>query len=365
MIIKQFHFQNWRNLKENTLIPCESVNIFYGDNAQGKTNILEALWTCSGAKSFRGSKENEMIAFSKEQAKLELTFDSKNREQSIVYTLGNKKKVLLNQVEQKKLSDLYETVFMVVFAPNHLNLVKEGPAIRRQFIDFGLERLKPSFMHLEEQYSRALDQRNALLRDQNFQQMHQDMLEIWEDHLAKLGSTIVFQRQKYIEHILPFATKFYYELSGKKEELSLIYDGLEYSSQNKGYEKLKEALKESRENDRHVGYTTVGPHRHDLHIQINGISARTFGSQGQQRSAALSLKMAEAEVLSQYVGETPVILLDDVMSELDSDRQDFLLNKFSGRQIFITCCDPASVLRMVKGKTFYIEKGELHEQSQS
>ncbi len=365
MIIKKFHFWNWRNIKENTIVPCETVNIFYGDNAQGKTNILEALWLCSGAKSFRGAKENEMIAFEEQQAKLDLTFESQNRLQTLSYVLGNKKKVLLNGVEQKKLSDLYETVFMVVFAPDHLDLVKEGPSVRRHFIDFGLERLKPSFIHLEEQYQRALDQRNALIRENGHQFMEMDLLDIWEDHLAKLGSMMVFQRKKYIEHITPFATKFYYELSGKKEELTLWYEGEEFSSENNGYELLKTALKESRENDRHVGYTTVGPHRHDFHIHINGISARTFGSQGQQRSAALSLKMAEAEVLSEYVGEKPIILLDDVMSELDSDRQDFLLNKFSGRQIFITCCDPASVLRMVEGKTFYIKKGELYEETKS
>lgn len=363
MIIKEFHFSNWRNLKENTIVPCETVNIFFGDNAQGKTNLLEALWLCSGAKSFRGAKENEMIEFDKQQANLKLVFFSKERDQELNFSLGNKKKVFLNHVEQKKLSDLYETIFMVVFAPNHLNLVKEGPAIRRHFIDFGLERLKPSFISLEEQYNRALDQRNTLIREQNFQHYSMDMLELWEDHLAKLGSMMVYQRQRYVEHLAPFATDFYHELSGKKEYLSLKYDGFEFSSENNGYELLKQSLKESRGNDSKVGYTTVGPHRHDLQISINGNSARIYGSQGQQRSAALSLKMAEAEVLSEYVGEKPIILLDDVMSELDSERQDFLLNKFSGRQIFITSCDPASVLRMVEGKTFYIKQGEIYENS--
>ena len=363
MIVKQFHFSNWRNLKENIITPCETVNIFYGDNAQGKTNLLEALWVCSGAKSFRGAKENEMIAFEEQRAKLQLNFLAKEREQELVYSLGSKKKVLLNNVEKKKLSDLYETIFMVVFAPNHLNLVKEGPAVRRNFIDFGLERLKPSFITLEEQYNRALDQRNSLIREQNFQHFGEEMLELWEEHLANLGSKMVYQRQKYVEHIIHFATNFYYELSGKKEKLSLAYEGSEFSSEHNGYELLKQALKESRENDHRVGYTTVGPHRHDLNITINGVSARIFGSQGQQRSAALALKMAEAEVLSEYVGETPIILLDDVMSELDGERQDFLLNKFIGRQIFITCCDPASVLRMVEGKTFYIKQGEIYEET--
>ncbi len=362
MIVQQLAFQSWRNLKNNVIEPCETINVFYGDNGQGKTNLLEALWVCSGAKSFRGAKENEMIEFGQKQAKLQLKFYSHDRDQQLELAIGEKKSILLNDVE-KKASDLYESVFSVVFAPNHLSLVKDGPAARRGFIDFALSRLKPSFITLEEQYNRALDQRNALLRDLNTPGYMEGLLDLWEDSLARLGSTYARQRQKYVEKIEPFATKFYYELSGKQETLELQYDGVDVSADNEGYEKLVTALKNARETDKRLGYTTVGPHRHDLQITINGISARNFGSQGQQRSAALALKMAEAEVLSQYFDEKPMILLDDVMSELDSNRQDFILNKFSGRQIFITCCDPASVLRLKQGKSFLIEKGEIHEQA--
>jgi len=361
MTVQQLQFQNWRNLRDDTIVPCETINVFYGDNGQGKTNLLEALWICSGAKSFRGAKDTEMLAFHQKQARLSLKFFSHKREQNLELSFGEKKTILLNDVE-KKFSDLYESIFAVVFAPNHLSLVKDGPAARRNFIDFALSRLKPSFLSLEEQYNRAVDQRNALLRDMNTNRYMDGLLDLWEDAIARLGSMYARQRQKYVEKITPFATKFYYELSGKMETLELIYDGNEVSSDQGGYEKLIALLKESRDTDKRLGYTTVGPHRHDLQITINGISARNFGSQGQQRSAALALKMAEAEVLSEYFDEKPIILLDDVMSELDSNRQDFILNKFSGRQIFITCCDPASVLRLKQGKSFQIDKGVIHEE---
>jgi DNA replication and repair protein RecF len=363
MKVTRFHFENFRNLKENTLIPCEGINVFYGDNAQGKTNLLEAIWLCSGAKSFRGAGNGDLIAFGEHFANLTMDFVSQNREQTLSFRLGEKKRVVLNGVEKKSTSDLIETVFAVVFAPNHLRLVKDGPQERRTFMDFALCRLKPSFSHLQEQYQRALTQRNALLHNYGQHSSQMDtMLELWEEALANLGSIYARQRQKYVEKILPIAEKFYFELSGEKETLSLQYDGENCSADCGGYEFLIEALKNSREQDARFGYTSVGPHRHDLQILINGISARSFGSQGQQRSAALALKMAEAEVLSDYFGEKPIILLDDVMSELDSSRQDFILNKFCGRQIFITCCDPASVLRLHQGKSFYIEKGDIVEQ---
>ncbi len=363
MTVLDFSFAHWRNLKEAKLIPDPEMNVFYGDNAQGKTNLLEALWLCSGAKSFRGAKEHELIEFDQKSAKLTMRFLSHGREQCLEYHLGENKAILLNGVEKKSASELFGTVFAVVFAPNHLGLVKDGPGVRRQFMDFALSRLKPTFQNLEENYNRALEQRNALLKNMQLFEKTEGLLDLWEDSLARLGSMYARQRQKYVEKLTPFASRFYYELSGEKEELGLNYDGAEYSSDCGGYEKLIEQLKESRATDKKLGYTTVGPHRHDLDITINGISARTFGSQGQQRSAALSLKMAEAEVLSDYVDEKPIILLDDVMSELDSSRQDYLLNKFSGRQIFITCCDPASVLRLKQGKCFYIEQGELCEKT--
>ena len=363
MIILDFKLINWRNLKETKLIPNAEMNVIYGDNAQGKTNFLEALWICSGARSFRGSKENELIGFNQKNAKLVMNFISHGREQHLEYTLGDKKEILLNGVEKKSANDLFGTIFAVVFSPNHLGLIKEGPSVRRQFIDFALARLKPTFQNLEEQYGRALDQRNALLRNIHQNPNMEPLLDLWEDALARLGSTYARQREKYVERITPFAQKFYFELSGEQENLDLCYDGANYSSDKGGYERLLDELKNSRETDKKLGYTTVGPHRHDLLVTINGISARTFGSQGQQRSAALALKMAEAEVLSDYVDEKPIILLDDVMSELDSSRQDYLLNKFSGRQIFITCCDPVSVLRLKEGTCFYVEQGEIYEKN--
>ena len=363
MTVLDFEVTNFRNLKTQRLTPNPEMNVFYGDNAQGKTNLLEALWICSGARSFRGAKDSEMVGFDEKQAKLTMNFFSHGREQRLEYRLGEKKEIFLNGVEKKSASDLYETLFAVVFAPNHLGLIKDGPHVRRQFVDFALTRLKPSFQNLEEQYEKTLNQRNALLKNMQLSSDVGGLLDLWEDALARLGSIYARQREKYVEKITPFATGFYYELSGEQEELEIGYDGIEHSADHGGYERLVQDLRDSRETDKKLGYTTVGPHRHDLIITINGISARTFGSQGQQRSASLALKMAEAEVLSEYVQEKPIILLDDVMSELDSNRQDYLLNRFSGRQIFITCCDPASVLRLKEGSCFYIEQGEICEKT--
>jgi DNA replication and repair protein RecF len=243
MKVTRFHFENFRNLKENTLIPCEGINVFYGDNAQGKTNLLEAIWLCSGAKSFRGAGNGDLITFGEHFANLTMDFVSQNREQTLSFRLGEKKRVVLNGVEKKSTSDLIETVFAVVFAPNHLRLVKDGPQERRTFMDFALCRLKPSFSHLQEQYQRALTQRNALLHNYGQHSFQMDtMLELWEEALANLGSIYARQRQKYVEKILPIAEKFYFELSGEKETLSLQYDGENCSADCGGYEFLIEAL---------------------------------------------------------------------------------------------------------------------------
>lgn len=360
MTVTEFHGLHFRNLREFTLRPHEQVNIFYGDNAQGKTNLLEALWLCTGARSFRGAKEGECVAFSQTAAALDLSFIAGGRDQKIGLRLGEKKEILLNGVKKKSLSELSQAALGVIFAPNHLGLIKDGPAARRDFLDFALGRLKPTFTALCEQYERALDQRNALLRDPRAGT--DSLLDLWEDALARLGSLYARQRQIYVERVTPFAVRFYHELSGKKEQLALFYDGQDVSADADGYEKLKKRLEEARAVDRKLGYTTVGPHRHDLLLTINGNSARSFGSQGQQRSAALALKLAEAELLSDYCGETPLILLDDVMSELDGNRQDYLLNKLEGRQIFITCCDPASFAGLTGGKVFHVQDGGIHEQ---
>ncbi len=359
MTVTEFHCKNWRNLAETTLRPQAGINVFYGENAQGKTNLLEALWVCSGARSFRGAKEADLIRFEQKSARLDLAFEAGGRSQQLTMQLGAGKQITLNGVEKKSATDLCETVATVIFAPNHLGLVKDGPQVRRGFLDFALARLKPSFAALQEQYDRALDQRNALLRDRRAATMG-ELLDLWEDALARLGSIYARQRQIYTQRITPFASRFYYELSGQKETLGLAYDGAEASADEGGYELLKEQLRQARETDQRMGYTTVGPHRHDLLLTINDMPARTFGSQGQQRSAALALKLAEAEVLAEYSGEVPVILLDDVMSELDGGRQDYLLNKFSGRQIFLTCCDPAAIPRLSDGSVFLVKDGEIH-----
>ncbi len=362
MTVSEFHCENFRNLAPLTLTPCDGVNVIVGDNAQGKTNLLEGLWLCSGARSFRGAKEGELPAFGKPYARLQLAFTAAGRAQALSLTVGGAKKIVLNGVEKPSYASLLPSVFAVVFAPNHLGLVKDGPAVRRAFLDFSLGRLKPAYDDLKDRYERALDQRNTLLRTPPSRfGMAEELLGLWEDAMAKTGSALARQRAQYITRLAPFAAAFYGELAGGKETLTMRYAGAEHSADNGGEAALRQALLDSRENDRRLGYTTVGPHRHDLELFINDRPARSFASQGQQRSAALALKLAEAEVLADYFGEAPAVLLDDVMSELDPNRQEYLLNKFSGRQVFLTCCDVASAARLAAGKIFTIQNGEVYE----
>ena len=350
--------EGFRNTRSLCFAPKEGVNVLYGNNAQGKTNLLEALWFFTGAKSFRGARESECIAFGQKSARLCLSFHAQGRDQQAVIRFGDKKKVLLNDVEKPSISALSGSFCAVVFAPSHLRLVKDGPGERRRFLDASLCQLRPGYRGLLNQYQRAMFQRNTLLRDYS-NGVPGEMLDIWEEAMAKAGSEIVRQRCRYVESLTPFATEVYDGLSSGKEELSLHYEGEEYRSDQGGKEALLAALRAARGEDLRLGSATVGPHRDELTISINGRPARMYGSQGQQRSAALALKLGEASVLRDFSDELPVALLDDVMSELDPGRQSYILNRIQGWQVFITCCDPAPILRCADGACFEVEGGEI------
>lgn len=360
MKVTSLELNNFRNFQKIKIEPHEGVNIFYGDNAQGKTNLLESIWLCTGAKSFRESKDSELIKFNENFAKINLEFFSNERQQSVEIKFGEKKQVSLNKISDIQITKLSEAFNAVVFSPDHLSLVKAGPEMRRKFIDFALCSLKPSMGKLLNNYQRAVFQRNSLIKSQYDKTNFDFMLDMWEDTIAKLGSQICRQRNIYIEKLLPFAADFFDGLSNGKEKLNLYYSGKEFATEDdSGYKKLKEILLQSRKTDIEQHITSAGPHRHNLEIEINGISAKNFGSQGQQRSVALALKLAEASVLNQYSGEQPVVLLDDVMSELDSNRQNYILNCLKGLQVFITCCDVNQILNLTKGKAFNIKNGEV------
>ena len=364
MTVKELSFENFRNLKNNRIEPSDKVNVIYGENAQGKTNLLEALWLFCGGHSFRGAKENEMIGFDKSYFRLGSTFESNGREQTaeLVYS-RDKKQIWLNGVERNSSSYLTEVFSAVVFSPEHLTLIKRGPNIRRKFIDSAICQQRIRYASILSKYNQIINQRNALLKDIYKHKELKETLSIWDESLAAVGAQILKERFDYIKALREPAGVFHRGISGDREELSIEYISTEKAAENDSVvilaEKLMDAFNASRQEDYSTGYTSVGPHRDDIEIKINGMSARKYGSQGQQRSAVLSLKLSEAQLLYKKNEEKPIILMDDVLSELDAGRQDFLLNKIEGYQVFVTCCEQSNKEQLKNGKVFYIENGEI------
>ena len=366
MKVHSLHFENYRNLQDNTIFPSEKVNVIYGENANGKTNLLEALWLFCGGHSFRGSKENELICFDKNFFRLRMEFFSGEREQTAEILFNkNKKSVKINGVDKNSSSYLTEVFSAVVFSPEHLSLIKNGPNIRRSFLDAAICQHRIRYASLLSKYHQIINQRNALLKDIYKHKELKDTLSIWDDSLTVVGAQIIKERLDYIKQMRVAAQGYHSGISSEKETLDITYlctaKAEEKDSIEEIRDKLSKAFIASRHEDYHTGYTSVGPHRDDIEIKINGISARRFGSQGQQRSAVLSMKLSEAELLYQKNGERPVILLDDVLSELDNKRQDFLLNKVGEYQVFVTCCEESNKEQLQKGKIFYVMGGEIKE----
>lgn len=366
MIIKELSFQGFRNLKDNTVTVSDGINVIYGDNAQGKTNLLECIWMFNGVRSFRGAKDSELIGFESNYACCCLHYYAEDRiQEAKIHILSGKREAFLNGVKKNSPSELIGKCTSVVFSPEHMTLVKNGPSERRKFLDGALCRLKPRYAMLFSRYHKILNQRNALLKDIPRHRELLDTLDIWDEKLSVTGGTLTAERLKYTQLLKKKAYDFHRGISEEKEELSISYQS-GYDAQESDdilalTEKIKKALEKSRKEDIYTGCTNYGPHRDDLNILINGIKARIYASQGQQRSAVLSLKLSEAQILKELTGEKPVILLDDVLSELDLSRQNFLLNKTAGWQVFITCCDVSAVDYLNCGKVFYIENGEVAE----
>lgn len=361
MRINSIEIENFRNI-EQLKLEFENVNIIYGENAQGKTNLIEAIYLFTGSKSFRGVKDKEFVRFGEDCASLKIDFENNNRKQNAQINIQKNRVASLNGIKKKSATALGEELKAVIFSPVHLSMVKDGPIERRHFVDNALCQLKANYRSVLKDYNRALAQRNALLKDIVKHEGLMDMLYIWDKSLATAGAKIIYQRQKYLEALLPYAKEVFDGLSGGKEDIDLIlkgpfdYVGLTTEEIQK---KLMFAFDNNRSSDILNRITTVGPHRDDIEILINGKSARSFGSQGQQRSCVLALKLAEASLLKEMTEDEPLALLDDVMSELDISRQDYILNHIKDWQVFITCCDANTILRLKQGKTFHIENGGL------
>ncbi len=361
MQVTKLCFDRFRNLKAGEWEPYSGVNVILGENAQGKTNILEALWLFTGAKSFRGAKDGELVAFGEEQSKLRMEFTAEGRAQEAEITIKARRSAVLNGVTQSSAAKLAGVFCGVVFSPAHLSLIKGAPLERRRLIDAAYCQLRPTYVKTLTEYSRVLTQRNALCKAQNSGEAVEELMELWDRQLAQIGCRLIHARQRYIQKMAPVAREIYNGLSSGREEFDVRYvSSVDCRAEETAAEiavKLYEVLKEHRRDDLAAGFTTVGPHRDDIEVLINGHPAKNFGSQGQQRSAVLAIKLAEASLLEEVTGEKPIALLDDVMSELDLSRQEYILNHIRDWQVFITCCEPTPLMR--DGKQFSMKNGIL------
>ena len=333
MKVLELRASGFRNLETLRFFPCGGLNAVTGENAQGKTNLLEAMWLFTGGHSFRGARDQELVRAGAQEARLSLTFFSGGREQRAELTLrGGARQAVLNGVMKRGMAELIGRFCAVVFSPEHLSLVKGGPAERRAFLDSALCQAKPSYAIAYARYRRTLNQRNALLKDIARHPELEDTLPIWDDRLCRSGAVLIRERRAYLERFAPRASAHYAGIAHGREELRLTYQP---SCGGDMAESLRRALRE----DIRSGHTSVGPHRDDIGIEIGNMAARLYASQGQQRSAVLAMKLAEAAVLAEACGEEPVVFLDDVLSELDGSRQLYLLSSLSGRQSFLTGCE--------------------------
>lgn len=352
MIVLNLECKNFRNLENVFIEPCENMNVICGENAQGKTNLIEAIWLFTGAKSFRGSKDNNLLMFGSEKSACTINFKSQGIVNNARLEIESKRTAFLNENKLKSASALAGNFNSIVFSPVDLSIVSEGPSVRRKFIDTAIGQIYPSYISILKNYIRAVIQRNQIIKDFKYDSTVSVMLDVFEGEIAAKGQKITDFRKRYLDLLEEFLPSLYNGISKGKEKLEISY----ISSCG---ENLEEKLKKVRKEDMYSGVTSIGPHRDDIDFKINGISARSFGSQGQKRSVALALKLAEAEVIRKKTGECPVILLDDVMSELDKQRQNFVLNHIEGMQSFLTCCDESNFENLKKGKVFKLKGGEV------
>lgn len=356
MKIESVFCRNFRNLEEIAFFPDEQMNVIYGENAQGKTNLLEALWLFTGAKSFRGVKDREMVAFSAEKAKISMDFSCEGVSKNAEIQIEKRRTAFLNGNRLKSAAELAGFFRAIIFSPQDLYLVEAGPEKRRRFLDIAISQLFPAYLQFLKRYVRAMAQRNRALKEIKAGLCSVDILDAFEEEMARCGLSIIRYRSRYTEYLSEYTAGLYDGISSSKEKLAISYQPVCEANL------LREALKNSRKEDFYTLSTGVGPHRDDLLFCINGNTAKTFASQGQKRSIALSLKLSEAGILEKITGEQPVSLLDDVMSELDPGRQDFILNHIRDRQVFITCCDPNQTEILQKGKRVKMEEGRIEKE---
>ena len=349
MQINQISLTNFRNYNEQQIILNPHINVFYGNNAQGKTNILESIFLCGFGKSFRTSKEKEMIQLGKDYTQVELQYQKSDRSGKIKILLANKKQIEVNGVKIKRLSELVGNLNLVIFTPDDIQILKNGPAERRRFLDMMIGQLRPNYVYTLNLYLKTLEQRNNYLRQIKEENKPEEMLEIWDEKLAEYAVTIWKYRNEFIEKLKQKIKVIHKQITNEKEELKI-----EYLSECENKENYLELLKQRRKLDIIKGFTTKGIYRDDFKAFINEKEVGIYGSQGQHRTSILTLKLAELYVIYDEIGEYPILLLDDFMSELDENRRKSFLQYIKDTQVIITCTDKMELEELDLGKDYQI-----------
>ena len=357
MVIKSLKLKNYRNYELLDMTFDSKTNILYGDNAQGKTNILEALYLSGTTKSHRGTKDRDLIQFGREESHLETIVEKKGMEFQIDMHLkkNSPKGIAINKIPIRKASELFGIVHFVFFSPEDLNIIKDGPAGRRRFMDLELSQIDKVYLSNLSNYNRIINQRNSLLKELYHQDHLMDTLDIWDMQLAEYGTKVIESRKQFIRQVNQIIADIHYRLTGGRERIELSYESSLRSLS------LEQALKKNRERDIRMKSTSVGPHRDDLCFLSGDLDIRKFGSQGQQRTAALSLKLSEIELVKEVIKDTPILLLDDVLSELDKHRQNYLLDSIHDIQPLITCTGVDEFVnhRFEVNKVFHVQNGQV------
>lgn len=372
MYCKKVTLTNFRNISECSLEFCDGINILAGENAQGKTNLLEAVFYASVGRSFRASSSNEMISFGKRTSTVSIDYQSEKREKSDNITIklfSDKKKIVeKNHLRVERLSDIVGSFRSVLFCPEHLSLIKDGPLERRNYLDIAISRISPKYIRSLQRYAYFLKQRNALIKSASSNRdVFDATVDLWSEQLATEAAEIAFCRVEFLKRVSRIVSECFEEMTGKKESVEIIYRGSasleadEYLDRELVKQKYIALLSSSHDREIFVGSTLWGVHKDDIEIKINGKNARSYASQGQQRSLALALKLAEGEICKEEFGDYPVFLFDDVLSELDDTRRDYMIRFAAGKQVIITTCEMKVVERLNADKKILVVNGTYNE----
>ena len=367
-------FENFRNIERVSFTFSPGVNIFYGNNAQGKTNVLEGIYLFAGGKSFRHARERDMICFEKENARVGISYATRERTNKMEMRIFRdaKKQMFKNGVKILRSADFIGNFKSVLFFPDHLSIVKNEPSIRRSFIDGALSQLSPVYLATLLEYGKLLEQRNALLKNHTSYGAAFDItFSVLSERLAACAARITATRTEYLERLSEIVDSCLADMTGSAEHVTFEYGTSigktpddDLSDLNANEEKYRKAFAKNVEKEKILGVTLSGSHKDDFEIKLNGKAAKLFCSQGQQRSIALAMKLAEGEISRERSGELPVFLFDDVLSELDSVRKGYILSRLAGRQVIITSCAESDFTSAIgaDAKKIYVEHGTFREE---